>query len=415
MTRKIRGRGEGSIFPYRSGFAAYSWVETPDGERRRKYVYGKTREEVHDKWISLQKKAKEGPLATKVPTLGAYLRYWLREVVEPGMKPKPAETYGMHVRLYISPGLGDKRLDRIRVPDVRRWLNSLSSACQCCVQGKDARRAPGSRKCCAVGRCCGQRLSRTTIESTRAVLRRALNNAMAEELITKNPVELVQVPSAASRRKRQIKPWSVEEARRFLVAARSAQDPLYAAYTLILVTGLRRGEVLGLTWDRVELDGQELLPSMALQRVNRRLVLDEAKTDAWEEPVPLPEICTAALRLRAASQASDRKRLEGSWPDPHGLVFTSRYGRPIEPRNFNRSFTNRCAAAGVRAIRLHDTRHTCGSLLAALDVHPRVAMQILRHSKIDVTMEIYTHVPSELTRAALKKLADSLGAEEELS
>ncbi|GAA2755473.1 tyrosine-type recombinase/integrase [Actinopolymorpha rutila] len=86
-----------------------------------------------------------------------------------------------------------------------------------------------------------------------------------------------------------------------------------------------------------------------------------------------------------------------SRPDPHGLVFTTRYGSPIEPRNFSRSFTNRCATAGVRVIRLHDTRHTCGSLLAALDVHPRVAMQILRHSKIDVTMEIYTHVPSELT------------------
>src|SRR5690606_4175107 len=80
------------------------------------------------------------------------------------------------------------------------------------------------------------------------------------------------------------------------------------------------------------------------------------------------------------------------------------YGSPIDPRNFVRSFKNRCARAGVRPIRVHDTRHTCGSLLAALDVHPRVAMQILRHSKIDVTMEIYTHVPSELTRAALKKL-----------
>ena len=85
-------------------------------------------------------------------------------------------------------------------------------------------------------------------------------------------------------------------------------------------------------------------------------------------------------------------------------MFTTRWGTPIELRNFNRSFHAWCASAGVR-IRVHDTRHTCGSLLAALDVHPRVAMQILRHSKISITMEIYTnsrelHQPSDKPQVA---------------
>ncbi|HEY8654412.1 MAG TPA: tyrosine-type recombinase/integrase [Dermatophilaceae bacterium] len=78
---------------------------------------------------------------------------------------------------------------------------------------------------------------------------------------------------------------------------------------------------------------------------------------------------------------------------PTGHVFTTRDGLPLDPRNFHRAFKARSAKAGVRAIPVHGTRHTCGSLLAALDVHPRVAMQILRHSKIAVTMEIYTHIP----------------------
>ncbi len=85
-----------------------------------------------------------------------------------------------------------------------------------------------------------------------------------------------------------------------------------------------------------------------------------------------------------------------------GLVFTTRHGTPIEPRNFNRSFDRRIIKAEVSKITVHGTRKTCGSLLAALDVHPRVAMQILRHSKIAVTMEIYTEVPSAATRDALK-------------
>ncbi|MFF3911624.1 tyrosine-type recombinase/integrase [Streptomyces sp. NPDC001848] len=81
----------------------------------------------------------------------------------------------------------------------------------------------------------------------------------------------------------------------------------------------------------------------------------------------------------------------------------------MEPRNFTREFDRRCERAGVRRIRVHDTRHTCASLLAALDVHPRIAMQILRHSEIAVTMEVYTHVPSAETRRALRKLGKALG------
>ncbi len=81
----------------------------------------------------------------------------------------------------------------------------------------------------------------------------------------------------------------------------------------------------------------------------------------------------------------------------------------MEPRNCNREFNRRSDRAEVRRIRVHDTRHTCASLPAVLDVHPRIAMQILRHSEIAVTMEVYTHVPSAETRRALRKLGKALG------
>ncbi|WP_031000141.1 site-specific integrase [Streptomyces sp. NRRL F-5630] len=398
-----RGNGEGSIYPYRNGHAAYVWVTKPDGKRARKYVYGKTREEVHDKWIKLHAEAKKGPVATSVPTLAAYLARWVKEVVEPDLKPKTAETYAMHVRLYLTPGLGDKRLDKLTVRDVRTWVNRLLDECQCCAQGKDARR--DKPRCCAVGRCCRQVASRRTIQDARAVLRSALTNAMTEELITKNVAGLVKVRSG---RKVQRKPWSVEEARRFLEAAQTAHDPLYAAYVLILVLGFRRGEVLGLTWGNVDLECGEITVQLQLQRIRRQLVHDETKTEASSATLPLPQICVNALRLRRQEQERAQLAAGELWADSD-FVFTTRYGTPVEPRNFNRSFANRTEKAGVRGIRLHDTRHTCGSLLAALDVHPRVAMQILRHSKIAVTMEVYTHVPSEATRKALRKLGKHLG------
>lgn len=90
------------------------------------------------------------------------------------------------------------------------------------------------------------------------------------------------------------------------------------------------------------------------------------------------------------------------------MVFTTRHGTAVEPRNFSRSFDRCIVRAQVPRITVHGTRKTCGSLLAALDVHPRVAMQILRHSKIAVTMEIYTEVPSAATREALRKLGQWL-------
>jgi integrase len=89
-------------------------------------------------------------------------------------------------------------------------------------------------------------------------------------------------------------------------------------------------------------------------------------------------------------------------------VFSTRYGTPIEPRNLNRSWDARCAKAGVRKITIHDARRTCGTLLADLDVHPRVAMQILRHAQFSLTMEIYTMASSKQTQEALKRLGESL-------
>lgn len=104
------------------------------------------------------------------------------------------------------------------------------------------------------------------------------------------------------------------------------------------------------------------------------------------------------------------ERSVGETKTPSSMAFIRRaYAGPHgPPRNFNRSFSRCVAAAKVPTITVHGTRKTCGSLLAALDVHPRYAMQILRHSKIAVTMEIYTEVPSAATREALGKLAQWL-------
>jgi integrase len=98
----------------------------------------------------------------------------------------------------------------------------------------------------------------------------------------------------------------VDDARRFLESARHAGESLYAAFVLVLVLGLRKGEVLGLAWEHVDLDGGELYISEQLQRVGGRLIRREVKTEASEAPLPLPPVCVTALRLRKRQQDSDR-------------------------------------------------------------------------------------------------------------
>ena len=124
-------------------------------------------------------------------------------------------------------------------------------------------------------------------------------------------------------------------------------------------------------------------------------------------PGTMESITRTGLLSAVYRQSADRESAGDAWIDT-GLVFTSRHGTPVEPSNFDRSFNRRIAKAGVTKISRHSTRKTCGSLLATLDVHPRVAMQILRHSKIAITMEIYTEVPSAATREALRKLGQWL-------
>jgi integrase len=401
--RRTRQNGEGSIFPYRNGFAAYVWVNKADAKRGRKWVYGSTREEVHEKWVKLHARALAGPVPTKTPAVADHLAYWLREIVEPRLAPLTHSTYDTLTRLYIAPGLGSKRLDRLQVRDVQTWINQVVPAVSmlCSGQGCSPARTQAAVLRC---RCCRATPSANTISDLRKVLRSALSHAMTEELINRNVATLVKLPPV---RRRRGQAWSTEEARRFLESARRDDDPFYAAYVLVLVLGLRKGELLGLTWDAVDLDKAELTTALQLQRVRRQLPHRETKTASSEATLPIPELCVTALKVRQEQTEVAREAAGETWRGST-LVFTTRWGTPVDPRNFNRSWDYRIEASGVRKITVHDARRTCGTLLADLDVHPRVAMAILRHARFSITMEIYTQASTKATREALKRLGESL-------
>ncbi|WP_345617527.1 site-specific integrase, partial [Serinicoccus chungangensis] len=360
-----RANGEGSIYPYRNGFAAHVWITTPAGRRQRKSVYGKTRAEVHEKWLRLHEQARRGPVVPVSPKLRDFLEQWLRETVRPGLSPATASNYEMFSRLYIVPDLGDRKLEKLSVRDVQTWVNELRVRCQCCFQGKDAARP--EPQCCARGQCCQEVASEWTVHQAWRVLRGALTQAMREELVFRNVAALVRVPVPRAKRSAV---WSVDDARRFLESARHAGDAMYAAYVLLLVLGLRRGEVLGLAWEDVDLERGEAYIAWQVQRVDGQLLRRRTKTPSSDAPLPLPDIAVRALERHRADE--DRRRIAAGdmWGDC-GLVFTTRLGDPLDPRNFHTAFKNRARKAGVPIIPVHATRRTCASLLVSLDVHPR--------------------------------------------
>jgi integrase len=430
-SRRKRGNGEGSIWlrkDGRYGFAAYAL--TTAGTLKRVQGYARSHEEARKKLTELMSQVDQGiPVASENWTVEQYLTYWLKHVVSVERRPKTYQGYESAIRRHLIPELGKKRLGKLAARDVRLAITRIREACQCCRNGWDASR--NKPRCCALkgGQCCESRLSVRMIQSVHAVLRNALQTAVREEIIPRNVAKLVTVTTPKYKVNRGL---TVEQAREVLKAARD--ERLYALYALALCLGLRRGELLGLRWEDVNLiscracdgegggkDGEAcqrcgesgvesatLEVVQTLQRIGGALRFVPPKTDDSERTVPLPELCIRALcehRVRQNAERSD------AWPDwqDHGLVFPSRVGTPMEPDNLRRSWGRIREAAGLDGMRFHDMRHTCVSLLLALGVPPHVVREIVGHSDIEVTMTIYAHAALDEKRAALRKLGDALG------
>jgi integrase len=388
MPRKkqpARGRsrlnGEGTISgPRKDGrYIGAFYAPTTAGTRKRVYVYGRTREEAHDKLIAEQAKAAQGvPVAAQSWQLGPYLDYWLEHVIKPTRRPATYALYEMTVRLHLAPALGKYPLKRLSVPLVQTFLNS---------QLRDGR-------------------SVRYVHIMRQVLSAALSRAVREELIARNVARLVELPTWDPA---EVEPWSSAEALAFLTAA--ADDPLYPAFVLLLLYGMRRGEVLGLRWQDIDLGRSVLHIRQQVQRVQGELHIGPVKTRAGSRDLPVLGLARIALAARHDHQEADRANLGSGWADS-GLIFTTRTGRPVEPRNLGRSFARICDGHGIRKIRLHALRHTTASLLKDLGVPPRDAQIILGHSHVATTQQIYTHVDEAARLDAITKLNKLLGGTE---
>lgn len=260
------------------------------------------------------------------------------------------------------------------------------------------------RRCCAIGQCCGKRLSPLTVTYVHAVLKSALEHAVREDELPRNVARNVKTTTP---RPRRFQPLTATEARQLLQEANG--DRLHALYELALRTGLRKGELLGLHWEDLDLDGGTATIHRSLQRTRTQgLTVLNTKTLASERRIALPAECINSLKIHQEQQQDARQATRADWTD-NRLVFTTPKGRPLDPGNLTRRFRRLLHKAELRTIRFHDLRHSTATLLLEQGVDLVVIKELLGHAHIGVTASVYAHVRLRLQLQAIDTLGEALG------
>jgi integrase len=382
MTRQY---GEGSISKRADGRYYCRLFYTDDtGRKRMKDLYGKTRKEVVTKRREAQRLIEDHqPLRQSSMTVSAWTRIWLDTMLKASSrKATTNETYDGYARAHLLEGtLADVRLDQLGPSHVEAWL-----------AGMTAHRMKTDGKPAAV--------SSSTKRQALIVLRLVLDAAMREELIRRNVARIVDRPRVE---RQDALHYDSDEIRRLIEASkdhRLGDFLIVAAYT-----GMRKGELLGLRWQDVDMTAGSIRVTGTLARVGGKLTRVDPKTDKGRRTVPLTDEAVAALRSTKRRQARERLAAGEAWTDS-GLVFTTEAGTPVDPRNALRWFKIVCSTAGVRVGKIHEMRHAAASVLLANGVPMPIVSDIMGHSSITVTVDMYGHMsPSQVAEQMRRGMA----------
>ncbi len=308
-------------------------------------------------------------------TLAHYLASWLEMMRPPHISAKTYDRYEELVRLHIVPTLGKVSLARLTPQHVQALYSSKRDA-----------------------------LSPTTVHHIHAVLHTALQSALRLGLVQRNVCDLVQKPRMG---RAEMKTWNPEQAKAFLDAAEG--DRLHALYVLALSTGMRQGELFGLRWRDVDLDGASLSVVTNLRRSRvAGTELAEPKTRGSRRRIALTPSTVVVLREHRTRQLEERLRLGAAWED-HDLVFADTTGTPLRANNVERRhFGPIMRKAGVPRIRFHDLRHTAATLLLVKGINPKIVSEMLGHASVTITLDKYSHVLPSMQLQAAAAMEDVL-------
>lgn len=311
-------------------------------------------------------------------SVGEYLQRWLRDYAGTNTSPATLVQYESFVRRHLIPALGNIPLAKLRPQHIQAYYS----------QALQDGRADGKGG-----------LSATTVLHHHRVLREALQHAVRWQLIGRNPADATEPPRSA---RHEIPALTAGDAQRLLEAAEATSHGslVYVA----IMTGLRRGELLGLRWQDLDLDTGSLYVRQALQRLGGQGITFRApKTRGSGRAVALSPDTVRRLRQHRQRQLEERLLLGQAYQD-NGLVFATPMGMPSDPANLRRAWSRIVKAAGLGHLRFHDLRHAHATLMLAGGVHPKIVSERLGHSGIRITMDTYSHVMPGLQAQAAAQM-----------
>lgn len=390
--KPARERGTGSVFQRADGrwLAVYP-LGTRGGKRLRRTHYSES-EKAARQWLrDMLKERRVRTAAEDRFTVSAQITEWLETVAEPSVRPSTLRRYRQIVKHQIEPHIGHVPLSELNAADVRRMLLDLHRG----------------------------GLSAQSVSHVRAVLRVALELAVADQKIDRNPARYAKGPAV---QRAELQVLGIEDARRLLTDCRRilaepvegdvpAYDRLAALYIVAIITGMRQGELLGLRWDDVDLEAGTLRIRHALQRVGSGMQLVKPKTEKSQRVISLPAVAVEALRAHRQRERQWRLYMGSAWRGSKlgDLVFTSTLGTPLSGPRVTEQWHRFTDAHELPTVRFHALRHSAASLLMAGGEHPRAVADLLGHSTTRLTLDTYSHVAESMRRGVADRMQAMLG------
>ncbi|GER86527.1 site-specific integrase [Dictyobacter vulcani] len=369
---KQRANGEGTIYQRKDG----RWVACITIEYgKRKSLYFKTQKEAIQALKDLPHwKGQDPSFIGKDPTIEFFLKLWLEDIAQPRIRERTYLRYQGLVEQHIIPMIGTIKLQKLMPQQLQQLYNE--------------KRREG--------------YAPQTIKHIHRVLHRAFHDALRWNLIERNVCDAVDAPRVP---KYEAQVLNHVEACTFLQAAQG--DPYEAIYVLALTTGMRQGELLGLQWKDLSLNGDRLQIRRTIGRIGKQgFIIGEPKSAKSRRNIYLTEMAIKALKKHRERQQEQQRLAGPAWDDQgHRWIFCNQIGRPIEVGNIiRRSFKPLLKKAGVPEIRFHDLRHSTATLLLSMNIHPKIVQEMLGHSSIHHTMDTYSHVLPSLQKEAVTQL-----------
>jgi integrase len=287
-------------------------------------------------------------------------------------------SYERNISKHLIPEIGHIRLQKLQPNHVQALYSKKLSG------GREDGHAGG--------------LSPRTVRYLHTILHGALRQAVKWNMVNRNVCDATDPPRFT---RQPARVWTSEEARRFLEVA--SDDSLSAIWFVALMTGMRRGELLGMRWRDIDFEHAVLNIQQSLIAVGGKRYFEPPKTAKGRRAVALSPECLAILRVHRAQQSERRLAMGAVWRD-HDLVFTVNDGGPIWPDDVSHRFASLVAKAGVTRIRLHGTRHTHATLLLKKGIHLKIVSERLGHSGIQITADVYSHVTPDMQREAAEAI-----------